>query len=216
MRLLILGGTGLCGHLLIRDALTASHTVVVYARSPEKLSNDFATNPAVTVIKGDLTDVDGLSKAIEGVDAVVSALGPDKGHPSGTPLAHAYATIIPLMKKYGVKRLIALGTASIRDEHDKFSLSYSAMIIMVSTFARSAYKDIIAIGDTIRTQGDDLTWTIVRVGILTNDEKKDVVAGYVGDGKTRAHLARAAFADFVIGEVEKNEWCGQAPLISSP
>ncbi|OBZ79697.1 hypothetical protein A0H81_00356 [Grifola frondosa] len=114
------------------------------------------------------------------VHAVLSVLGPGLGHPSNTPLAHGYALIIEVMKKHDVKRLIALGTASITDEHDKFSLLFTLLINVVATFAHNAYKDIVAVGDTIRGQGDELDWTIVRVGLLTHSEKKDVVAGYVG------------------------------------
>jgi uncharacterized protein YbjT (DUF2867 family) len=93
MRILVLGGTGASGILLIREALAHSHTVVVYARSPDKLPEDIVKDTSVVIIKGDLSDAETLSKAMEGVDAVVSALGPavKRGpfHPSGTPLALA-------------------------------------------------------------------------------------------------------------------------------
>jgi putative NADH-flavin reductase len=123
MRILILGGTGAIGLLLIREALEHHHTVTVYARSPEKLPEDITKNTAVVVIKGQLLDEDQLSKAMEGVNAVISALGPAvlRGpfHPSDTPLAKAYSLLIKVMHRYDVKRLIALGTSSIRDPNDK-------------------------------------------------------------------------------------------------
>jgi hypothetical protein len=238
MRILVLGGTGGIGVLLIRELLANGHILVVYARSPEKLPEDLAKDNAVVIIKGQLRDEDQLLKAVEGVDAVVSALGPvtTKGpfHPSGTPLAKAYSLIIDVMHKQNVKRLVLLGTASIKDPHDKFSVRYasslhftvksshvsqytfSVLITLIATLARTAYKDIVAIGETVKREGKDLHWTIVRVPILTNEASKEVVAGYVGDGKTKPWLARAAFASFAAKELEKNEWTGKAPLISSP
>ncbi|TFY70106.1 hypothetical protein EVJ58_g44 [Rhodofomes roseus] len=157
---------------------------------------------------------------MRGVDAVLSALGPSTKsgpfHPSDTPLAHAYSLVIAVMKEQGVSRLIALGTASMKDEHDRFSIVFAALVSGVALFARNAYKDVVAVGEVIRTEGADLQWTIVRVPILTDNDTTEVVAGYVGDGKTKTTLARAGFAHFLVTELEKGEWCQKAPLISSP
>lgn len=220
MRVLILGATGAAGVLLIQEALAASHTVLIYARSPEKLPEQIRNHPRVTVHKGELDDREALSSAMKEVDAVLSALGPSVSrgplHPKGTPLARAYSLIIELMKIQGVRRLLALGTASITDPNDKFSLRMSVLVTGVATLAHTAYEDVVAIGKTIRTQGNDLDWTIVRVPLLSGSDDKNFVAGYVGDGKTGACLARAGFASFVVQELENNEWVRKAPLITLP
>jgi len=220
MRVLILGATGGIGLLLIERALAASHTVVVYARSPEKLPEQYSNNPNVVIRKGELTDEATLTQALDGVDAVLSALGPSVSrgplHPSGEPLAHAYALLIRVMKQKGVPRLIALGTPSITDPADKFSLKMSAIVTGVATFARTAYKDVVAIGNTIREDGGNhLDWTIGRVPILTSSQSEEYIAGYVGDGKTGIYLSRNAFATFVLDELERDDWVHKAPLISS-
>jgi len=220
MRILIFGATGPTGILLIREALSRQHTVVLYVRSPQKLPEDLATHAAVTVIKGNLDDLPALSRAMDGVHAVLSALGPSvrKGpfHPSGTPLAHGYAHMVAAMLANGVPRLVALGTASITDPNDKFSYQFWLLVNGVAAFARNAYKDMVAIGETIRGEGAELEWTIARVPVLTDKESKEAIAGYVGDGRTKTTLSRAAFASFVLGELEKNEWVKKAPLVCSP
>lgn len=220
MHLLILGGTGPCGQLLIEEAIGFSHTVVLLARSPQKLPESIRSNPDVTILEGQLTNEELLDKAMAGVDAVLSALGPSvsKGpfHPSDTPLAHAYSRVIRAMKKHGVTRLIALGTASIKDEHDKFSARFSALVSGVAVFAYNAYKDVVAIGEVIRREGGGLDWTIVRVPVLTDDANRDVVAGYVGYGTVRTRLSRAGFAVFVLRQLDSTEWIQKAPLISLP
>jgi len=217
MHILVLGATGAIGILLIREALAASHTVVVYARSPQKIPEDLVNHEDVTIIQGGLTDVETLKRALEGVHAVVSALGPavSKGplHPSGTPIAKGYAVVVEAMKQQNVKRLIALGTSSNKDPHDKFDLEFWVLVNGVATFARTAYKDMVAIGETIRASGD-LVWTLARVPILTSQKKTEVVAGYVGDKKTKAWLSRAGYAAWVIQELDKNEWARESPLIS--
>ncbi|KIJ68791.1 hypothetical protein HYDPIDRAFT_173430 [Hydnomerulius pinastri MD-312] len=220
MRVLVLGATGAAGVLLIEEALEASHTVVVYARSPEKLSEKTRRDSRVTIHKGELTDEAALSVAMERVDAVMSALGPSVSrgplHPSGEPLAHAYSMIIRLMKTHGINRLLALGTPSITDPNDKFSLQMSIIVAGVRTLAHTAWKDVVAIGETIRKEGDALDWTIVRVPLLSGSGDKEFVAGYVGDGKTGKWLTRAGFAAFTVQELTRNEWVKAAPLITSP
>ncbi|KAH8086635.1 NAD-P-binding protein [Cristinia sonorae] len=222
MRLLILGGTGPAGLQLIQQALAASHVVAILARSPQKLPNDISTHPSVTVIEGQLTDIETLSRAVKGVDAILSALGPPASvtgaltYPSNTPLAHAYSAVIASMKEHNVQRIILLGTPSITDERDHFSARFAALVAGVATLAHNSYKDIVAVGDVVRKEGMALQWTIARVPVLTDDPSKAVIAGYIGDGKANTTIPRAAFAAFVLQELEESQWCQKAPLISSP
>ncbi|EKM60726.1 uncharacterized protein PHACADRAFT_246816 [Phanerochaete carnosa HHB-10118-sp] len=222
MKVLILGATGPCGQLLIQEALAAGHSVVLLVRSPHKLPDSIKSNPSVTVISGQLTDAELVGRTVADVDVVLSALGPPVSvtsgltYPSDTPLAQAYGLIIAAMKRHGVRRLIALGTSSIKDEHDHFSVVFKTLVTGVHLFAHGAYKDVVAIGDRVRHEGGDLDWTIVRVPVLTSDPDKTYIAGYVGDGHVKPKLARPAFAAFALQELDKGEWIRKAPLVSSP
>jgi putative NADH-flavin reductase len=216
MRIVILGGTGPTGILLIEEALAAKHTIVVYARNPQKLPAHLNKHPDISIVKGELQDSNALSTALEGAHAVLSALGPSFGNPSSTPIAHGYAAVLEAMRRTGVKRLIALGTTSIKDENDKWSVIYSAFVAAVAVGAHSAYRDIVAVGEVIRAC-DDIDWTIVRVPVLKNEKNREVRVGYVGDGKAGGAytLARQGFAVFVLDELEKGEWIRRSPLITS-
>jgi len=221
MRIVVLGATGAAGIVLVREALNTVQgiTLVLYVRSPQKLPQEIAAHRDVVVVTGQLTDADALSKALEGADAVVSTIGPAvmRGpfHPTGTPLAKAYELLIRIMRAQGVRRLVALGTGSIKDQNDKFSYGFYTLIAAVAVLAHTAYKDIIAIGDVVRNEGHDLDWTIVRVPVLTDQDCKEYVAGYVGDGCTGLYLSRAAFAAFVLNELRENNWVRKAPLLSN-
>ncbi|KAF5373762.1 hypothetical protein D9758_000859 [Tetrapyrgos nigripes] len=224
MRLLILGATGPVGILLAREALTSLEncSLVLYIRSPDKVPEDIKSNPAVTIIEGQLTNLESLSGAMEGVDAVLSALGPSvrKGpfHPSGCPLAAAIENVIQIMHKKGIKRLIVLGTASITAPEDKPDIKFKALVTAVSLGAHNAYKDVVAIGENIKKESD-LDWTIVRVPLLTDKEKRDVVSGFIGDGKVGTTLARVGFGVFVIRgllKMNNSAWIRKAPVICTP
>ena len=217
MRFLILGATGPSGILLVRKTLELypEASIVIFARSPDKVPEDLAHNSSITIIKGELTDLDALSTAVQGVKVVLSALGPLPTHPPGNIIATFYSHLIDLMTKHNIKRIILLGTASISDPEDKFSLVFKLIVAGVRFRAYNAYMDMVAIGEVIRTKGDALDWTIVRVPFLTNNDSEEVVAGHVGDGITGYSLSRKAYAAFTVHEVENMEWIKQAPLISS-
>ncbi|KAH9991049.1 hypothetical protein BJV77DRAFT_1009687, partial [Russula vinacea] len=171
MRVVILGGTGPSGILLIEEALASKHVVVVYARNPQKLPAHLSEHPDITIVKGELEDSKALDTALAGADAVLSALGPTFGNPSGTPIARGYSAVLDAMRRSGVKRLIALGTPSIKDEqHDKYSVAYAAMVAVVSFGARSRHSAC-----------EDIDWTIVRVPVLKNGGNREVRVGYIGD-----------------------------------
>lgn len=129
---------------MIDVLLGDSHTVTVYARKPSLLDDSVITNRLVTIIKGELTDVAGIRRAMMGIDAIISSLGPKVKngpfHPSNTPLAKAYGVILELMKEKGIRRIILLGTTSMKDPNDKFSLEFKALVSGVALFATNAYR----------------------------------------------------------------------------
>ncbi|KAF8902882.1 NAD-P-binding protein [Gymnopilus junonius] len=221
MRFLILGATGTSGILLVRKTLELypDATIIIYARSPDKVPEDLKDNAAVSIIKGTLEDLDTAETAVQGVDVVLSALGPlvkwyGTNHPSGNPIATFYAHLIDLMNKYNVKRFLFLSTASSKDPNDRHSVKFATLVDGVKLFARNAYTDIVAMGETARTKGGNIDWTMVRVPVLTNANTEAVAAGYIGDEQVGVTLSRRAFAAFMLGEVEKREWIQKAPLIS--
>lgn len=223
---MIFGATGAMGVLLARRFLTIYHscTLVLYVRSARRLPEDLYYNHAVVVIEGQLDNMDNLSKAMEGVDAVITALGPTgrKGpfYPTGTPVAEAYKRIIEVMKQHEVRRLIALTTPTVRDPEDQFHLPLVVLRAAFATVCRNAVKDIVAIGEAVRAHTVDLDWTMVRLALHTSEPddavEPEVVAGYMGDGKTKAVSSRTAAVNFVIRELEKREWVHKAPLLSAP
>jgi len=225
MRVIVLGATGPSGILVVKEYFKVypAGTVVIYARSPSKLPADIAANPAVTIVKGELTDEAALTSAFEAdehgraVDAVLSTVGPAMGHPGTLPLTAAHRTIISVMAAQGCKRLITLSTSSAEDERDRFSLVVAILVFIVWVIQRNAYNDIVAYSKVVAEEctKHGIDWTLVRVPNLNSKPNQKVVAGYLGDGKTGVFLSRHAIAEFYVREIEGKEWACKSPALSS-
>ena len=72
MKLLILGATGGTGQALIQQAIEQGHIVTAFARDPTRVNT---AHPNLRVVKGDVLDYASVEAAVQGQDAVLSALG---------------------------------------------------------------------------------------------------------------------------------------------
>ena len=71
-RILIVGATGGTGRRLVAQALERGYTVTALARNPLRLQ---VTHPRLTVVRGNVLDGASVDAAMQGQDAVLSALG---------------------------------------------------------------------------------------------------------------------------------------------
>jgi putative NADH-flavin reductase len=210
MKITIFGATGGTGKQLVEQALGAGDQVVAYVRDPSKLEQK---HERLTVIRGELRDREGIERAVNGADAVISVLGP-RGDSKGNPITVGTQNIIAAMKNQGVRRLIISSTASAKDPNDKPELRFKVMIGMVRVFIHAAYKDIVSTAEAVRKS--DLDWTIVRLSLLNNDPKSGKVkVGYMGRGEVGTRITRADIADFMLKQVRDPKYLRQAPLISN-
>lgn len=72
MKLLIFGATGGTGRALVEQALEQGHRVTAFARDPAKVR---VTHQNLTVAHGNMLDSSSVEAAVQGQDAVLSALG---------------------------------------------------------------------------------------------------------------------------------------------
>ncbi|MGE7983405.1 NAD(P)-dependent oxidoreductase [Solibacillus sp. NPDC093137] len=106
MNLLILGGTGRVGSHLVMNALKDGHHVTALVRTPDKIENQHEN---LTVIQGNVLKKEDVTRAMYGVDVVLSALNTD----GGTTLTESMPLFIDAMEQEGIKRIITIGTAGI-------------------------------------------------------------------------------------------------------
>jgi putative NADH-flavin reductase len=210
MKIAVFGPTGLSGRELVRQALEAGHHVSAYARTPSKLD---ITDERLTVVRGELDDTEAIEEAVRGADAVISLLGPT-GDVTGTPLSSGMQNVLAAMKKFGVRRIVLVGTASVSDPNDLPDFKFRLLVAVIRTLLPGAYAEIIRIAEAVRAT--DLDWTIVRLPLLNNKPKTGRLrVGYYGQGRIRMFLSRADLAAFMLGQAADARFIRKAPAISN-
>jgi len=94
----LIGASGSAGSRILRELTDRGHRVTAIARHPERI----AELPGVIAVKGDAQDLQGLTSALRGHDAVVSAVNFNSSEPH---------TLIEAVRASGVKRYLVVGGA---------------------------------------------------------------------------------------------------------
>lgn len=94
----LIGASGSAGSRILQELIDRGHRVTAIARHPERI----AELTGVTAIKGDALDLQGLTSALRGHDAVVSAVNFTSSEPG---------TLIEAVRASGVKRYLVVGGA---------------------------------------------------------------------------------------------------------
>lgn len=211
MNIAIFGATGKTGLILIEKALLEGHRVVVFARTPSKIS---LKHHNLSLVKGELTESAKIEEAIQGMDAVISLLGPLPGS-KDLQVGNGMKHLIEAMEKQGIKRLIATATPSFKDPHDTFQLEFSFAIFIVKNLFRYSYDNIVLIGNHIWES--NLEWTMVRLPMLSDKPATgNIKIGYPGEDIVNLFsLSRADLVAFILQELRANKYIYEAPVISN-
>ena len=208
MKLLILGATGGTGQQLVTRALEQHHDVTVLVRDPSKLQ---VSNENLRVIEGNVLDKDILIKALQGQDAVLSALGKGKSLKSSNLISNATGTLIPAMNAAGIKRLIF---ESGFGAGETFKDANFLQQIIFGTFLRSIYGDK-AMGEK-KIRSSSLDWTLVYPVVLTNGPfTGKYQVGEKLPMKGMPKISRADVADFMLLQLNTNEYLKKGAVLMS-
>jgi uncharacterized protein len=104
MKIALIGATGFVGTSILKELVNRNHEVIAIARNPKQ------DNTSVKWIKSDVNDVGALSKALTGVDVVVSAFNGGWSNPNlYNDFIKGSKAIQEATKKSNVKRFVFIG-----------------------------------------------------------------------------------------------------------
>jgi putative NADH-flavin reductase len=147
MKLLVIGSTGRTGKHVLEQGLSRGHEITAFTRRPQELT-DFKGLKAV--VHGDALNLADLRKAVQGQDAVLSAVGT-------SPIAY---NLITVMHEVGVRRLVMTSSRSVVATRPRLAVSLAWLIF------REAYTDLARAEGMLEVSG--LDWSIVRATMLTD------------------------------------------------
>ena len=215
MKLAVFGATGRTGKHLVRQALEAGHEVVAFARNPAKLADVGlpAEHERLRVVEGDVKDTDRVAEAVEGADAVLSAIGHTKTSAKDVQTVGTQ-NILRAMERHGVRRLVSETGAGVADPKDgKRSFGAKLMGGMLKLFAPAVLED--AEGHAAALRAGDAAWTMVRAPRLTDgDHTGAYETGYLDLGPG-AKISRADVADFMLKLALEGGYEREAPMITA-
>lgn len=208
MKIAVFGGTGKTGQHIVRQALQAGHDVVALARNPAKFSS---RHEKLTVIEGDIANADRVDETIQGVEAVISVLGPRSNKPEFA-ISKGTDHILAAMKRHNVRRIIISAGAGVREPEDKPRLIDRFFGVLLKVFSRHVVADMEQA--VAKIKASDRDWTVVRVPMLTDQPAQaTLIVGYVGD--IRPRIARENMAAFMLKQLNDAGFVRKAPAISN-
>jgi putative NADH-flavin reductase len=209
MKIAVFGATGRTGIHIVQQALEAGYEVVALARIPTRLS---ISHPHLKMVQGDIHTAAPVEKTVTDADVVISVLGPTGNQPEFA-ISTGMEIILTAMQRQNVKRLIISAGAGVGDPQDTPKLFDKAIGLLLRTFSRNVYEDMLRAVATVRASDRD--WTVVRVPMLTDGPLTGQVRiGMVGKG-TGPRISRADMAAFMLQQVTDAQYLHQAPVVSN-
>jgi len=208
MDILIIGGTGKTGRQLISQGLEEGHCITAMVRKPDKLKLD---HPNLKVLKGNVLNLENVENAVQGRDAVLSALGHKRFFIKTNILSKGTTNIIGAMEKKGVDRLICITSLGINESKFRLGLYYTLFVIPVILFFyfrdKSKQEKLI--------EQSNLNWTIVRPGQLTNGKKRAKYrhGSNLGSYILTKMISRKDVAHFMLNILNDRTYIHEAPAI---
>lgn len=190
MRLTVFGATGGVGTELVRQALAAGHQVTAVVRGdPSRLAVPAASG--LTVFVADVTDPAAITPALEGADAVVSALGSRRGD-SKSISADGVSAILAAMAKAGVGRIVVVSASGLFREAGEPPFTRYVAKPLLQSILRSGKADAHRMEDEL--VASTAAWTIMRPSMLVNKPRgpyRTALDRYVSARTRRADVADA-------------------------
>lgn len=197
MRLAVFGATGGTGRQLVEQAVGSGHHVTAVARRPPAIT---LRHPRLTVAECDVLEPEAVEAAVQGTDAVLSALGVHHRAPT-TVYSTGTAHILDAMRAAGVRRLICLSSAGLTPHAGFPPLQALLVKLIVNYLYPHVYADMRHM--EAQLQATAVAWTIIRAPGLTNGPRTGNYISTTNHHLPRQRsLSRADVADYILNHLD--------------
>ncbi len=203
----IFGASGMVGRHLVNQAILTGFTVKAFGRNI--FTAGFPEKDELILIKGAVFDAQQVLHAIEGSDAVLSALG---GAVDGADQTRSLGlkNIVSQMQKTSVKRIVAVGGMGVLEaEEDK-----KGLILEQANYPQEYYpvgQEHLKAYNILEDSGLDWTMVcppnIVQAAVTGMYQTKADLMPKVN--QVSVHINAADLAMFMLNEVKRNNFVKQ-------
>ncbi|WP_051742874.1 NAD(P)-dependent oxidoreductase, partial [Kitasatospora sp. MBT66] len=181
-------------------AAEAGHSTVAFARDPLALAD---ARPS-TIRQGDVLDPDAVARAVEGADAVVSALGIGYSRAATTVYSAGTDHILKAMRATGVSRVVCVSTTSMSPVPWRAAPFQRAITSWVlHPMLRRPYADMARM-ERFLLEDTELDWTLVRAARLTGGRARGRYRTAVGRRLPGAwSISRADLAHYLLAALQE-------------
>ena len=208
-KIALFGATGQTGAHVLQKALQQGYIVNALVRTPSKLT---VQSKDLNVIEGDVLKPEDVKKTIEGCDLVISVFGHVKGSPEWLQ-RDGTQNLVQAMKSNDITKIISLSGGGLPfPEKDEPKFVDKMIRFIMKVAVPKILNDAIAHQEVLKQSG--LDWIIVRGPRLTNEAAKgEYKVGWVGVNSGTS-LGREDLADFILKQIESEEYVHQMPFVS--
>ncbi|HTE28285.1 NAD(P)-dependent oxidoreductase [Flavitalea sp.] len=207
MNILIFGASGATGHQLVKQALAKGHHVKAFLRQNSRLR---LMDARLNIIRGDINNLQEVSAALEGQEAVLSALGASSPFRYDQSIVDGLKIIMRAMKICGVHRFVYMSFMGVSDSRKQAGLvvKYIAPALLATEIRGHETREKMIVES-------DLGWTIVRPPTLTNGKH----LGQYRSGEDiqsksfAATISRADVADFMLNQLTTDKYLFGKPAV---
>jgi putative NADH-flavin reductase len=201
----LIGGTSGTGLCFLKQALDAGHKVTLYARNPAKCT---ISNPNLKLAKGELTDVEGMKKALEGCDISVFTAGVMSKKPT-TVISEGVKNAIQATEAQNVKRFIAVTSLGLGDTWKQALWSFRKLIVPL--FIKGSFEDKELEEQYIMKS--NLDWIIIRPArLLDKPPARNYRFGM--DPDIQGRVSRDDVAHFMMTQLDDDTFIRKTPGIA--
>ena len=172
MDLAVFGANGPTGRQVVRQALAAGHRVAAVTRKPDQYPLD---SPHLDVVAADVTDPQGVERALSKAQAVISTFGVPFSAKKITVYSEGITNITHAMSVHGIDRLVCVSSTTLAmEDAPGESLFWRKAVIPLlrNVLGRTLYDDMKRMETIVQSSG--LDWTIVRpAGLFDAAEPTD-------------------------------------------
>jgi putative NADH-flavin reductase len=204
MHIAVFGATDKVGKSVVVKLIEQGHIVTAF----EHDGNPFINHPNIRIVQGDVSNLPDVTRALQGVEAVISTMGTWK---NSTATAPAMSNILTEMEERGIWRIIGIVSVIAQIEGDNLSTIHGWVYKLYKILMPRILRDY---EDQIRfLQSSKADWTLIRVPAIRNNGKKGAWRFSLDRPYPWQRVHAEDIAAALVGQLSDDHYLNQAPFI---